>query len=313
MVASDVEPDAALGGRVVIVGSINVDLVVRVDRFPESGETRLAERVSTHLGGKGLSQAITAARFGSPCSLIGITGHDDNAARVRAALAAAGVDGAGLRTSEHPTGQAFVWVDGGAENKIAVVPGANAHLHDLTAADLDLIASSRVLLTQLESGLDIAVDAVLAARDAGVTVVLNAAPAQPLPDAVLRSVDLLVVNEIEVLQLEHGETVDLAGAALSAKAAAVLVTLGARGGRLYRAGAAPLDIGAPTVTAVDTTGAGDVSCGVIAAALAQGESLEDAVSLAFAAAALAVQVEGNASAIPDRAQVLGLARVTPSA
>jgi ribokinase len=300
-------------GSVVVVGSVNVDLVVSLDHFPGPGETRMARYARTHLGGKGLSQAIAASRFGSPCSLIAVVGDDANGRLARAALDAAGVDAAYIRTSSLPTGQAFVWVDGSAENMIAVVPGANAELRSLTLDDVLAIGTSSVVLTQFESGQEIAIDAIRAGRASGATVILNAAPAMPVPDVVLAEVDLLVVNEVEVMQLRPATDLDTAARHLAATCGAVLVTLGARGGRLYRNGRPPLEIGAPAVDAVDTTGAGDVSCGVIAGALAQGESLDAAIALAFAAGALAVQVEGNASAIPTREQVLALAPLRPSA
>jgi ribokinase len=306
-------PSGRATGAVVIVGSVNVDLVVNLDHFPGPGETRMARYARTHLGGKGLSQAIAAARFGSPCSLVAAIGDDDNGRLARAALDAAGVDAAYLRTSSLPTGQAFVWVDGSAENMIAVVPGANAELRSLTPKEVLAIGGCSVVLTQFESGLEIAIDAIGAGRASGATVILNAAPAMPVSDDVLAQVDLLVVNEVEVMQLHPSVDLDAAAGHLAGICGAVLVTLGARGGRLYREGIRALDIGAPAVDAVDTTGAGDVSCGVIAAALAQGEPLDSAIALAFAAGALAVQVEGNASAIPTREQVLGFAHLRPSA
>jgi len=300
-------------GSVVIVGSVNVDLVVSLDHFPGPGETSMARYSRTHLGGKGLSQAIAASRFGSPCSLVAVIGNDDNGRLARAALDAAGVDAAYIRSSSLPTGQAFVWVDGSAENMIAVVPGANAELRSLTPADVSAIGSCSVVLTQFESGHEIARDAIRVGRASGATVILNAAPAIPVSDGTLEKVDLLVVNEVEVLQLRPTSDLDTAARQLSKTCGAVLVTLGARGGRLYRDGHRPLEIGAPKVDAVDTTGAGDVSCGVIAAAVAQGEPLHSAIALAFTAGALAVQVEGNASAIPTREQVLGLAQLKPPA
>ena len=300
-------------GSVVIVGSVNVDTVVTVDHFPVPGETRMAKHVRTHLGGKGLSQAIAAARFGSPCSLVAAVGDDENGRLARDALTEAGVDCDRIRMSSLCTGQAYVWVDDSAENMITVVPGANADLATLSAADLLAIDASRVVLTQFESGLAIAVDAVLAGRQAAATVVLNAAPAIAVSDHVLSAVDLLVVNEVEILQLRASADVDSAASALAALCGAVLVTLGARGGRLFRTGMPTLEIGAPLVSAVDTTGAGDVSCGVIAAALAQGEPLDSAIAFAFAAGALSVQVEGNASAIPTREQILRLAHARQTA
>lgn len=307
--ARDAASEAVVHGSVAIVGSINADLVVALDRFPRPGETRIADHARQHLGGKGLSQAIAAARFGSPCTLIAAVGDDDNGRLARSTLARAGVDVSGVRTSDQPTGQAVVWVDDTAENMITVIPGANATLDALGADDLASIAASRVLLTQFEVGRDVAIAAIRAGRAAGTTVVLNAAPASSIDDEVLFAVDVLVVNEVELSQLTPMLDIDEGADALAQRCGAVLVTLGSRGGRLYRAGHPVCAIETQHVDAIDTTGAGDVSCGVIAAALAQGEPLEAAIAFAFAAGALAVQVEGNAASIPSRDQILQFSRL----
>lgn len=305
--------EAVQTGSVVIVGSVNADLVVSLDRFPRNGETRIANHARKHFGGKGLSQAIAAARFGSSCALVAAVGQDDNGNGARAALVAAGVDVSGVRSSALPTGQALVWVDDSAENMIVVIRGANAALDTLSEQDLSAIAASRVVLTQFEAGQQIAIAAVRAGREAGATVILNAAPAATIAPDVLAAVDLLIVNEVEVSQLAPGRELDEGAAALAEGCGAVLVTLGSRGGRLYRSGSPVLPIESATVAAVDTTGAGDVCCGVIAAALSQGEPLELAIAFAFAAAALAVQIEGNAASIPSRDQILEFSRLRPTA
>jgi ribokinase len=301
-------PVARQNRRVVVVGSVNSDLVVNLDRFPTAGETRIVADTATHLGGKGLSQAVAAAKFGSSVRLVASLGTDEQGDSARACLLDAGVDADGLRESPLPTGLAVVWVDARGENMIAVVPGANADLTALQPDDLAAIADAGVVLTQFESGVAIALETILAARASGAITILNAAPAISIPDDVLAALDLLVVNEVEVQQLRPAGNVDTAAASLASHVGgAVLVTLGSRGGRLYREGSAPLAIRAPRADVVDTTGAGDVSCGIIASALAQGEPLDEAVRLAFCAGALAVQRHGNASSIPSRDDVLRLA------
>ena len=298
--------DAAAGGRVVVVGSVNVDTVLFVDRLSTPGETQLARQVEEHIGGKGLSQAIAAASFGSDTALIGTVGDDDDGMRVRVALAAAGVDDSLLRVVPGSTGHAYVTVDRLAENSIVVVSGVNAELEALSDDDREAIAAADVLVTQFEAGEAVALDALRIASSAGVTTILNAAPATELPDLDAVVVDLLIVNQVEAVQLAGADDLDSAIDRLAARFGAVLVTMGERGGRLFRDGGS-VDIATASVEAVDTTGAGDVSCGVIAAALAQGRTLDDAVTLAFAASALAVQRRGNVASIPARDEVLTFA------
>ncbi|WP_411721089.1 ribokinase [Mycetocola sp.] len=292
------------GGTVVVVGSINADTVLAMDKLPLPGETILATGSVEFLGGKGHAQALAAARFGSHCMLIGAVGDDDAARDVRAGLSEAGVDLSLLRTVREPTGRAYVSVDASGENSIVVVPGANASVDALSSSDVAAIQSASVLLIQLENGTTAAFEAIRTARAAGVTVVLNAAPARAIPDDVFSSVNYLIVNEGEARQLSGSENLDEAGGRLCRRVGTVLVTVGAGGVRVYERHVTPYIVTAERVRVIDTTGAGDSFCGVFAAAIAQRVSVREACRLAVSAGTRAVQTAGNTSSIASRAQIL---------
>ncbi|MFO7545399.1 MAG: ribokinase [Trueperaceae bacterium] len=186
--------------RVTVVGSANVDLVVRVPRHPAPGETVLGSAYQRHPGGKGANQAVAAARLGAEVRFVGRVGDDEFGARLRAALEADGIDTSALRQDPAPTGVAFIQVDEQGENAIVVAPGAN---HALTPADVDpaSIEGADVVLLQLEIPLATVVEAARVARAAGAQVVLNAAPIAALPGAVWDFVDVLLVNESEAAGL----------------------------------------------------------------------------------------------------------------
>lgn len=288
----------------MVVGAINIDTVASVAALPLPGETRIASEMSEHLGGKGQAQAIAAARFGSACEFIAAAGEDAGGARARRYLDDAGVDIALVRTSARPTGRAIVLVDAHGENSIVIEPGANGDLRSLSAADRAAISQADVLLAQLEVHPGLVFEAIALAHDAGVTVILNAAPASALPVDVLDQVDFLIVNEVECLQLGGARDVDTAARSLARNVGTVIVTLGGAGGRLYCGDDAPLALATLTVEPVDTTGAGDTFCGVFAAAIAQHLTAADAFQLGLVAGSLATLAPGNATAIPDRAAVL---------
>jgi ribokinase len=291
--------------RVHVIGSINADTILSVPVLPAPGTTVIASASRESLGGKGAAQAIAAARFGARTGLTGAVGADDAGASARAELRSHGVSDELVRTSGHPTGHAYVYVDTHAENEIVVNPGANGELATLTAADRAAIAAADVVLTQLEAGAEIAFQAIRVAAEQGVSVILNAAPAQEIPRDILAMVDFLIMNEHEALELAgDGSDPVLAGERLAATAKTVLVTLGARGGRLHRRRQAPRTLPALTVTPIDTTGAGDTACGVLAAATALGWEPEEACRLALAAGSLATTGRGNVPSIPDRDGIL---------
>lgn len=276
---------------VLVVGSGNVDLVSQVERIPSPGETVLSTGFATHPGGKGNNQATAAARAGAHTTFIGAFGDDDNGTRLLASLKDSGVHPL-VRTSAAPTGTAMITVAHNGENAIVVNAGANATLTTLTEPERQAISAAAIVLLQLEIPLDTVNDA---ARTATGTVVLNAAPAQPLPRDLLDKVDLLVVNEHEA---------DVLGGAdeLRTVVPALVVTLGASGAVIYTRETTTAVVGI-RVDVVDTTGAGDTFCGALVAKLDEGAALHDAVRFATAAAAISVGRAGAVPAIPTREEI----------
>ena len=294
---------------VVVVGSLNLDLVVPVPRHPAPGETVLGGEVFRNPGGKGANQAVAAARLGQPTALVGRVGTDDAGRALLSSLREAGVDVARvLATDDAPTGMALITVDEHGENAIVVSPGANARLRpaDVESAE-PILRTARVVLLQLEVPMEIAV---AAARSAAGTVVLNPAPAQPLPPALLGSVDVLVPNRSELAVLTGAGTEprdDDQALRLAARieGPAVVVTLGAEGvlivegDQVERVPALPVDV-------VDTTAAGDAFCGAMADALSRGSSLVEAGRWAARVAAVACTRRGAQASLPTRDEVLAL-------
>jgi ribokinase len=286
---------------VTVLGSANLDEVVRVARLPAPGETVLALGRDRLPGGKGLNQAVAASRAGARTAFVSAVGHDAAADLLLDTLADAGVETAAVRRSDLATGTALVMVQESGENSIVVDAGANGDVR-LDGPGRDAVTGARVLLAQLEVPLPVVAEGVAAARQAGVTVVLNAAPSQPLPAELLDAVDVLLVNEHELRDVTGRASVDEALTALAGRVRAVVVTLGPDGARWRSAegdGSAP---GLPA-RVVDTTGAGDAFAGTLAAALATGAGLDDAVRLGTAAGALSVERAGAAVSMPTRAEV----------
>ena len=296
--------DAEAESEVVVLGSANLDVALRVAALPQPGETVLARQRTTGPGGKGANQAVAAARSGARTAFLGAVGDDADADVLRAALSDAGVDVSALRTARSVTGAAYVLVDDVGENAIVVHGGANAGLADLDAAELAVVGRARVLLCSLEVPLPPVTAAVRSAHAAGVVTVLNAAPAQPLPAELTAALDVLVVNEQEALAVAGvSGAVEDAVTQLLERVPEVVVTLGARGALVGERGQGTGLVPAVRARAVvDTTGAGDVFCGALAAARARGLSLRDAASYACAAASLAVEQAGAAASAPTREQ-----------
>jgi ribokinase len=301
---------------VTVVGSLNEDVIVTVDRLPGRGETVIGSAVAVLPGGKGANQAASAGRLGTGVHMVGRVGDDPAAGRQLAALADARVNvGRVYRTEGVPTGTATIPVEAeGGENLIVVVPGANAQL---TPADVDVESVHRagVLLLQLETPLTTVQAAATATQG---IVVLNPAPPQPLPAGLLARVDVLVPNEHELRRLAgeadgDGTPAELARLARGLAARSVVVTLGGRGALVVPADGAVLLQAPPSVEPVDTTGAGDCFCGALSSALDRGESLPEAVRYAVTAAALSTTGPGARGALPDDDAVRALLRRTPAA
>jgi ribokinase len=296
---------------VVVIGSLNMDLVVRVPHLPAPGETLAAHRFAHVAGGKGGNQAVAAARLGARVAMIGRVGADGNGAALRAGLAAEGIDCRALAVSAtSPTGVALISVDDEGRNSIVIVAGSNGELtpQDIAAQE-PLLAAADVLVCQLETPSATVRAALAAGRRLGKTVILNPAPAAgPLPADWLPLVDFLIPNEIEAAALTGlpiGSPAQASEAALMLRrqgARNVLVTLGAAGVMAaLEAGATHFE--APRVTAVDTTAAGDTFIGALAAQLARGEQVGAAIRFAGRAAALSVTRPGAQPSIPTLAEL----------
>jgi ribokinase len=299
--------------RVSVLGSINLDLVVRVPNLPRPGDTVVGDRLLHFHGGKGANQAVAAARLGAQVRMLGRVGNDGFAEELLRALAEDRVDISGIaRDAEEPSGAALILVEKGGQNTIAIALGANARVG---AAEVERLGagleSDDVLVLQLEVPLDTVRAAAEAGRRAGAKVVLNAAPVQPgLALSALPEVDVLVVNEGEASLLSGREVGDLpsaeaAGAALSRAAGAVVVTMGAQGSVLWESGKA-VRVEAHPVLAVDATAAGDAFVGAVAYGLAAGYSRLEAVQLGSAAGALAATRLGARGSLPTLADVRSL-------
>ena len=284
-----------------MVGSVNVDLVVRVDHLPAPGETVLGGRFATHDGGKGANQAVAAARAGAQVTFIGAAGGDDHGRRARESLEADRVDVSRLRRlDEEPTGVALIVVGPRGENQIAVAPGANL-AWTLDAADRATIAAADVLLTNNEVPPDVVVDALQVARAAGVRIVLNPAPARALSAEILRIGPILTPNEHELVVAIGNDRVETALEELVVRhAGPVVVTQGAAGALLVDGGREERFRGHPAPEVVDTTGAGDTFNGVLAAWLAGGAALPDAIRAANVAASISVTAAGARAGMPHR-------------
>jgi ribokinase len=289
--------------RVVVIGSINVDLVVAADHLPRPGETVLGGRFARHFGGKGANQATAAARAGATVVMVGAVGRDAYGDESLAALSAEGVDVARVRRVDAPTGVAIIAVAADGENQIVVAPGANAEVSAEDAALNDLPRGSGVLLTSLEIPIHSVEAALAAATRVGLQPVVNPAPAQRLPTALLRAGPILTPNRDELLATSGTTDIEAALTSLSAAGArAVVVTLGS-GGALLADGDRRVAFPALPVAVADATGAGDTFSGVLAAWLAAGRPLDEAVAAANAAAGLSVTQPGARGGMPRRAAI----------
>ena len=282
-----------------VVGSLNVDLTFRVPHFPGPGETLTASQALTAFGGKGANQAVAAARAGARVRMIGCLGNDEPGKRYRDYLAGEGIDHAGVLAGAEPTGTAFITVDGEGENTIVVHPGAN---HELTEAKMDGLVShfrdSAVTLLQLECPLDAVARAAGVAKEAGATVIFNPSPWDP--ESMERNIpfDILIVNEREEEGLRSGNGM----ACIQERCEAIIVTRGAQSTRVLTEGRT-LEAEPPSVSPVDTVGAGDTFAGVFALAHAEGLGLLDSVRMANTAAALATLRPGAQEAMPVRGEI----------
>jgi ribokinase len=290
-----------VSAHVVVIASLNVDLVVVADRLPLPGETVLGGEFGTHDGGKGANQAVAAARVGARVSVIGAVGTDAHGERAVASLAAEGIDTSRVRRLEaEPTGVAIIAVGPRGENQIVVAPGANALL-ELDDDDRVLIGSADLVLTGHEVPPATVIDALRTAHAAGITAILNPAPARALSSEILSLGPILTPNEHELVVAIGNDVTDTALDELAARHhGPVIVTQGPAGALLADGNRRDRFDGRLAPRVVDTTGAGDTFCGVLAAWLAEGRPLGEAIDAANAAGALSVAAVGARAGMPTR-------------
>ena len=297
---------------VVVFGSINMDLVVRTPRLPAPGETLTGHTFFTAPGGKGANQAVACARLGVPTRMVGRVGDDLFGEQLRASLRSFGVQDDGVLTTPGPSGVALIAVDDTAENTIVIVPGANGAVSIADIPRLErALDGARALLLQLEVPIETVVAAARAAHTRGVTVILDPAPALPLPDELYALADIITPNEHEATTLTGIAVHDDQGAIAAARALIargarrVALKLGARGA--LTADAEGEQFWSPfTVTPVDTVAAGDAFNGGLAVALSEGRSFNEAIRWGLAAGALSVTRHGAQPSMPERNEVLTL-------
>ncbi len=286
--------------RILVLGSLNMDLVVTVPHLPRPGETVLGERLGRYPGGKGANQAVAAARLGGRAAFVGRVGGDDFGPELIENLTANGVDASGVEPDNSAaTGAALIFVGPDGQNMIAVAPGANGRLDkfDIERAVAKL-QSGDVLVMQLEIPMDVIMQAAQAARRAGAHVVLNAAPAQRLDAGLLNQVEALVVNEREARDLVNETSPEAMVQALHAIGPRIaIVTLGPSGS-VYCDETGVHRVEPFHVKSIDATGAGDAFVGALAVGLANGLAAEAAMRFANAAGAAATTSLGAQVALP---------------
>jgi len=301
------------GKRILVIGSYNVGFSFRLDRLPAWGETIIGRNFTVSNGGKGANQAVAAARLGGKVSFIGCVGRDDYGTAGIRMLQNEGIHTHYVRISEQShTGVGFIFLNDQGENCIVVDPGAN---YDLLPDDLEEhpeFASSDLLLVQLESRIDTIRRAMEIGRELGKTVLLNPAPAREGLDDLIRLATIVTPNESELLilngedpsqKLTEEQCERLARRLIGLGPEAVVVTRGEQGAMLVTKEKTDASFLVPTVQAVDTTGAGDSFNGALAAALAEGKKLTEAVQFACFAGAFCVTKQDVIPALPTRAQL----------
>lgn len=290
---------------VVVVGSMNIDLITYVRRAPAAGETVIGERFESGFGGKGANQAVMARLLGADVAFIGALGEDAYATTTLANFARLGIDARGVMRVPGSSGVAPIWVEADGTNRIIVVPGANdlvtpGHAARAVAA----LGAIDVAIGQFEIPQAVTVAAFAAAKARGAITILNPAPAAPISTELLAVTDWLVPNEVECGILSDAGTGALTDAGLAAFAAGlgvrVLVTLGSRGAALVEAGGSVVRLPADAVVAVDSSGAGDAFVGAFAVGVGLGWSERDAVRLGLAAASDSVTRPGTQASFGDR-------------
>lgn len=291
-------------GRIVVLGSFNMDLVVMAPELPEPGQTVLGTDFLRGPGGKGSNQAIAAARLGADVAFVGAIGDDLFGEEARQRYESEGIDTSCLETVDRPTGVALIVVDSHAENMIAVAPGANTSVDAETVARAaSLIEEADVLIGQLEIPIDSFTAAAAIARDAGTTVILNPAPAATLPGELWELIDVITPNEHELLSLAGSAPLEWAAAEVHGRGVLDVVVTRGPLGVLWTGTEGSVHIPAVRAEPVDTTGAGDAFNAGLAVGLAETGSLEQGIRLGLRAGAYSVTKPGVLDGLPARAQL----------
>ena len=296
--------------RILVIGSSNTDMTVKSAKLPLPGETVLGGVFTMGAGGKGANQAVAARRLGGDVEFVCKVGKDIFGDNSIAHYNEEGLDTGGILRSDLPSGVALITVDEDAENCIVVASGANG---DLLEADIEAsrkaIESCGILLMQLETPVPSVLKAARIAHEAGAVVVLNPAPACPLPEEIFRYLTLFIPNETELAGYTGMEVCDEASAAAAAAVMmekgvkSLIVTMGSKGSLICEKGGTTF-VPARKVKAVDTTAAGDTFCGALCVALSEGKDLHEAAEFATKASALTVQKMGAQNSLPFRNEII---------
>jgi ribokinase len=293
----------------IVFGSINMDMIVRMDYLPQAGETVLCPDYDLLPGGKGANQALAAARMGARVALVGCAGDDGYSRHILDTIRRQGVITSGVAQSDRPTGCAFILQESGGQNRIIVAAGANSDATADQAPD-EILRPGSMVLAQMELPPDEVFLLIRRAHARGVKIILNLAPATALPDDILPMLHILVVNEIEIAQvakktgLKSEKHEEMARAMARKGPMTCIVTLGDKGSFVALPDGAAFHVNALSLEkVVDTTGAGDAYCGTLAACLYAGMTLEESVRRASAAGSLACAEKGTITAFAYQADV----------
>ena len=295
--------------KIIIVGSANTDMVVKIDKHPLPGETRLGGDFFMNAGGKGANQAVAAARLGGNVAFVAKVGNDIFGKQTLEGLTNENIDTSHVFIDDiAPSGTALIIVNAEGENSIVVASGANAKLNEKDVASISDLTDTAFILMQLETPIETISAVINAANIKGINVILNPAPAQQLSQTILEGLFLLVPNESEASILTGIQVIDLASASKAADALLekgvrhVIITLGKQGA-FFKSVSREILIPAPIVTAIDTTAAGDTFCGALTVALTESKDWDDAIRFAVTAASISVTRMGAQSSVPYRNEI----------
>lgn len=288
---------------VIVVGSANIDVLVSSDRLPSPGETVFGDSVQENFGGKGLNQAVAASRTGSIVDFFFTVGKDAAGRNIISFLEKESLNSHPLQ-SESETGRAMIQIDSYGENSITVIPGANMEMQPLPEESISgAIKQAFFIILQAEINPSVNLEVARLAKKHGVSVVLIPAPVEKVSEELLAVSDVLILNEHECAILGKGSELSLSAKTLSSGRTLIL-TLGAKGAELYKAGQLVSSFASPVVEAVDTTGAGDCFAGSYISSRALGYDEESAIEFAVTAASLSVQKKGAAESMPSLEEVM---------